>query len=131
MNIHHKALGLADALNAQCSCMSFDRNRLIKTLQAHVDVGTMWSDLAVTDPHLFAATPAFISSEILAEMQKVVQTIEKLAKSVAFRQTALADARLSRSVILDPLAYSWAMIFMSRQRDRSLSKSTPMPESHF
>lgn len=92
MNIHHKTLSLAEALNARCSCMSFDRNRLIKTLQAHVNVGTMWSDLAVTHPHLFAATPAFISSEILAQMLKVVQTIEKLAKSEAFQKTALADA---------------------------------------
>lgn len=92
MNIQHKANDLADALNAKCACMTLDRDRLIETLYTDAEVGTLWTDLAVTHPHLFAATPAFISSEILNKMTRVVETIERLAKSNEFQQTALAQA---------------------------------------
>lgn len=92
MNIQHNAHDLADALNAKCSCMTLDRDRLIVTLQAHAEVGTLWQDLAVTHPHLFATTPAFISSEVLVRMKTVVKTIERLAKLEAFHQAVLAGA---------------------------------------
>ena len=100
MNLQHNPSSLADVLNAECSCMTLDRHRLIATLQDHVDVGTLWSDLAVTHPHLFAATPAFISHESLARMNSVVQEIEKLARSTAFQQTALEHRAVDLNLVL-------------------------------
>ena len=92
MNIHDNGNDLADALNSKCSCMTLDRERLIQTLHAQAEVGSLWQDLAVTHPHLFAATPAFISTEMFNQMTHVVETIEKLAESEAFQHTALALA---------------------------------------
>ena len=100
MNLQHNPSSLADVLNAECSCMTLDRHRLIATLQDHVDVGTLWSDLAVTHPHLFAATPAFISRASLARMNSVVQAIEKLARSTAFQQTALEHRAVDLNLVL-------------------------------
>jgi hypothetical protein len=52
-------------LASQCDCTTFERDRLIKTKQVYAEVGSLWKNLADTHPHLFAATPAFISSDTL------------------------------------------------------------------
>lgn len=92
MNILHQTTSLADTLNAECSCMTLDRDRLVYTLQAHADVGSLWSDLAATHPHLFAATPTFVTRQSIDDMTRVVQTIEKIARSDAFKGTVMENA---------------------------------------
>jgi hypothetical protein len=92
--LHGTAIRTASCLNSSlcdfaitalldgCCFSSRSRNQTVASpLQAHAEVGSLWQNLADTHPHLFAATPAFILSEILSEMTRVVETIERLEKS--------------------------------------------------
>ena len=84
--------GLSDRLNAECFCMTLDRNLLLQHLKAGAGHEEMWAGLQLTHPHLFASTPAFVSEPDLVHMLAAVQAIERVARLGAYRDQVLSAA---------------------------------------
>lgn len=84
--------GVAARLNDECFCITTDRDKLLRTLQGQVPNADLWRGLATTHPHLFAASPSFVSHNDLSAMQRVVQAVERIAMLPAYQCEALAYA---------------------------------------
>ena len=83
---------IADRLNAECFCMTLDRDLLLRHLRKNAGVEGLWQGLAASHPHLFAAAPTFISHRDLERMLAVVTTIERVAGLPAYGDAVLAQA---------------------------------------
>lgn len=83
---------VADRLNAECFCMTLDRELLLRHLQKVAGVEGLWRNLAESHPHLLAATPAFVSQHDLERMLAVVTAVERVAGLAAYRDAVLAPA---------------------------------------
>jgi hypothetical protein len=84
-------MNLADALNLECLCTTL-RPQL---LRAQLDAGApdaSWADeVAATRPHLFSATPVFISAADYVILEESVATLHRATSLPGF--SALATAR--------------------------------------
>lgn len=83
------ALSIADHLNAECFCITLDRDRLLQHLRDSTGNDGLWSSLGESHPHLFAATPTFIARDDLEQTLAVVSAIERVAKLEAYQTAAL------------------------------------------
>ena len=86
------AVKTAGRLNAECYCMTLDRQQLLEHLQNGSNAGGVWQDLEASHPHLFAATPTFVGRDDLELMLKVVTAVERIARLEAYRGAILRNA---------------------------------------
>ena len=85
-------VGLSDRLNAECFCMTLDRNMLLQHLKIGTGHEKMWAELQLTNPHLFASTPTFVSEQDLLRMLATVQAVERISRLEAYRERVLSSA---------------------------------------
>jgi hypothetical protein len=90
----------ARALNQGCYCVSLDEDALRDALALELGDPTLHALLRERCPHVFAASPVFISAEQAARMRAVVAAIDAIAASKAWRDRVLAEA--GQSARIDP-----------------------------
>jgi hypothetical protein len=76
-------------LNADCTCVTLDRDALCKSAEEVVGNAQFCRDLAVTHPHLLSAQPLFLSPAHAARMQAIITAIETVAKLPAYQAAVL------------------------------------------
>jgi len=86
------AIGLAEALNQRCHCVSVDRNEVERALQADPSVAALYATLLRDRPALFSSSPVFVAREHLDTMAETIEAIEQVVASAPFRAWALALA---------------------------------------
>ena len=82
----------ADWANAECMCVTLDRQRLAALLDAELGVNGAGDTLLASQSTLFAAAPVFIDPATLSAMTEVVAAIETVAKTPAFRSVVMSWA---------------------------------------
>jgi hypothetical protein len=82
----------ARALNQGCYCVSLDEVALRDALALELGDPTLHALLRERCPHVFAASPVFISAEQAARMRAVVAAIDAIAASKAWFDRVLAEA---------------------------------------
>jgi hypothetical protein len=82
----------AEALNADCACISLDRDALCRALSAEVGDPEFCRALAVSHPTLISTLPVFVKPGHLQAMQDAITAIERVARLPAYREAALAQA---------------------------------------
>ena len=80
------------SLNRTCHCLTLDEGALRSHLEAELGARGLSEGMVVSHPHLFAAIPLFVSRVHVAQMARVVDAVEKVVATVAFRRAALAWA---------------------------------------
>jgi len=83
---------LSERLNAECFCMTLDRNMLLRHLKSGTGQERMWEELELTHPHLFASTPTFVSEQDLLRMLATVRAVERIGRLEIYREQALSFA---------------------------------------
>jgi hypothetical protein len=84
------AQSLPERLNQQCFCITLDRHALIKALEREVGDEALCASFIKERPHLFSNTPVFISECETAEMLRVVQVVEAVARLPGYRDAVLS-----------------------------------------
>ena len=79
-------------LNADCTCITLDRDALCNALEVIVGDPDFCHRFAATHPHLLSAQPMFLSGEHAASMQAIVSAIEPVARLPAYQTAVLAQA---------------------------------------
>jgi hypothetical protein len=80
-----------DRLNADCACISLDREALERALE--LDVGDVeFGRLAESHPTLISSLPVFIRAEHAAGMAQVIEAIETIANLPGYREASLESA---------------------------------------
>lgn len=82
----------AEALNRACACRTLDADRLRRQLEAEAALAGFVDALAVTRPHLFSNTAAFISSNQLARVAAIVTEVERVVRLPGYQEAALEQA---------------------------------------
>lgn len=92
----------AAALNRTCACVSTDDEALRRQLTRGMPEG--WAE-SVLESHanLFAALPVFITRDDRDAMQRVVQSVERVARLPRYAEAVLANADESARVDRGPL----------------------------
>ena len=80
-----------ESLNAECACVTLDRQALCRALEAEVGDAQFCKSLAVSHPTLISTLPVFVSPAHVREMAATIAAIERVAASPAYREAALAD----------------------------------------
>jgi hypothetical protein len=88
----------ARALNQGCYCVSLDEVAMRDALALELGDPTLHALLRERCPHVFAASPVFISAEQAARMRAVVAAIDAIAASRAWRDRVLAEAGQGASI---------------------------------
>jgi hypothetical protein len=84
--------GEAERLNRGCFCITLDRNALTEALNREVGSQDFAQRLAASHPSLFSNVPAFIPSDTLIEMTRVVDAVETAARLPDYREAVLSWA---------------------------------------
>lgn len=79
-------------LNADCTCLTLDREKLCRTLTDIVGDEAFCRVLAATHPHLVSAQPLFLTASHAVEMQAVVRAIESVIALPAYQAAVKAYA---------------------------------------
>jgi len=82
----------ADWANAECMCVTLDRQRLAALLDVELGESGAGDTLLASQSTLFAAAPVFIDPATLSAMTEVVAAIETVAKTPAFRSVVMSWA---------------------------------------
>lgn len=64
--------------------MTLDRAALLARLDEEIGRPGFGASLVQTHPHLFAASPVFLSGPTLAAMQRVVDAVERVARTPGY-----------------------------------------------
>ena len=83
---------LAERLNADCQCISLDREALSRELGHAPDGDALSAMIAADRPHLFAGSMVFVSGEHIRRMAGVIAAIERVAATPAYLEHVLAYA---------------------------------------
>lgn len=83
-------MNMAEAMNLGCLCSTLQRDLLQARMDARLRVAAQ--QLAATHPHLFSATPVFISTEDDSRIRAAVAALHRTAALTGFRDAALARA---------------------------------------
>ena len=84
--------GSASALNRECLCITINPAALERELAAALGNNDLYRELRTTRPHLFSATAVFVTPEQVEKMQAVIQAVEAVIATAAYRAAALARA---------------------------------------
>ena len=82
----------AAALNRDCLCDTIDSAALERELTMALGSNELYRSLATTHPHLFSATALFVSPQQVDAMRAVVEAVETVIATPAYRSAALARA---------------------------------------
>lgn len=82
----------ADWANAECMCVTLDRQRLATLLDTELGESGAGDTLLASQSNLFANAPVFIDPATLSAMTEVVTAIETVAKTPAFRSVVMGWA---------------------------------------
>jgi hypothetical protein len=93
----------ANTLNLGCLCSTLQP----PLLRRQLDANPALQDLATTRPHLFSATPVFISARDHALLERAVSALQRVSALPGFR-----DAALQRSPDIAKLAFGPQGAFM-------------------
>lgn len=72
---------VTERLNRHCFCLTLERSTLRATLARDLGDQALADQLFGARPHLFASVSVFVSDERLAQMQQVVEAIERVANT--------------------------------------------------
>ncbi len=78
-----------ERLNADCTCVTLDRESLLRAVERVVGDPAFGRDLAVTHPHLLSAQPMFLSAAHAERMQEIIGSIEAVAKQPSYQSAVL------------------------------------------
>jgi hypothetical protein len=81
-----------DLLNADCACISLDREALGHALELDVGDQEFTRRLAETHPTLISSVPVFIRADHANRMAQIIHAIEAIAKTPSYRREALQSA---------------------------------------
>jgi hypothetical protein len=79
----------ADTLNLGCLCSTLQPALLRKQLESNPSLQGLAEDLVATRPHLFSATPVFISARDHALLEASVAALHRVAALPGYREAAL------------------------------------------
>lgn len=81
-----------DQCNAECRCVSLDRENLHKALRQQLDDDLMYRMLTEERPHLFAESVVFADETHIRRQYKIIDAIERVIATPAYQQRVLAYA---------------------------------------
>ena len=84
-------------LNADCRCVTLDRQRLAADVTASSGEQAFWGDYIAPRPHLFADSAVFVAGADLRAMQHTVAAVEAAAALPAYQDAAFARAPQART----------------------------------
>ncbi len=87
-------------LNRDCLCTTIDPAALERELAAALGDNDLYHAIRDTRPHLFSATAVFVTPQQVDRMRAVVETVETVVATPAYRSAALA--RASSAAAHDP-----------------------------
>jgi len=79
----------AESLNRDCFCVTLDRAALVHALESDPALRGLHRDIVEERPHLFAATPFFISAAQAQRMAEIVHAVEAVVALPAYRERVL------------------------------------------
>jgi hypothetical protein len=85
-------MNLADSLNLACACRTLDAQQLRAELETSPALVGMVDRLALSHPHLFAATAVFLDPQTRDEIAQAVATLDRVCALPAWQDHALKDA---------------------------------------
>ncbi len=81
-----------DKLNADCTCISLDRDLLCRELDADIGEPGFGARLSASHPTLMSSLPVYLRPDHLAAMAEVIRAIEDVARLPAYQDAAVANA---------------------------------------
>lgn len=75
----------ADILNRECECRTLDLEALQHALGSHADGASLYQAIVESRPHLFSATPVFVSRDDVDAMARIIGAIEQVVALPAYR----------------------------------------------
>ncbi|MFM9938750.1 MAG: hypothetical protein ACKVP7_04550 [Hyphomicrobiaceae bacterium] len=81
-----------ERLNADCTCVTLDVEKLCRALEKVVGDPSFCRDMAETHPHLLSAQPLFLSQPHAQTMQELITAIETVAAHPSYQSAALEYA---------------------------------------
>jgi len=90
----------ATALNRECLCTTIDPAAMQRELASVLGNNDLYHSICATRPHLFSATAVFVAPEQVDRMRAVIEAMETVIGTPAYRSTALA--RASAAAAHDP-----------------------------
>jgi hypothetical protein len=89
---HDKGAELAAALNRDCHCIAVDEGELRESLQAEIGERGPAPRLLEERPHLFAASPVFLSRRHVEQMREIIGAVEAVVGSSPYLEEVLSRA---------------------------------------
>jgi hypothetical protein len=86
------AMNMADAINLACLCSTLQPQRLRDDLDMRPGLQGLAEHLATNRPHLFSATPVFISRQDFEVLERSVAALDRVAALPGYRAHALDRA---------------------------------------
>ncbi|HYC55612.1 MAG TPA: hypothetical protein VEL28_11835 [Candidatus Binatia bacterium] len=83
---------ITDQLNKSCHCIAVDTQALQRSLENGAGEAGVYAAILRDQPHLFSATPVFLSRDHLARMQRIVSAIESVVRTPHYTARALETA---------------------------------------
>jgi len=82
----------ASALNRECLCTTINPAELERELAAALGDSDLYRTIRATRPHLFSATAVFVTPQQVGKMRAVVEAVEAVVATDAYRSAVLAQA---------------------------------------
>lgn len=79
-------------LNQECFCISLDQKALADALDAELGTADLSTMVQERCPYLFASQPIFVAAQQIARMANVVQAVESVVATPAYRELVLSRA---------------------------------------
>ena len=90
----------ASALNRECLCTTINPAALERELATALGDNELYRTIRATRPHLFSATAVFVTPGQVDKMRAVIEAVEMVIATPAYRSAALA--RASSAAAHDP-----------------------------
>jgi hypothetical protein len=84
--------GNALALNRECLCTTIDPAAMQRELAAVLGNNDFYNSICTTRPHLFSATAVFVTPDQVNCMRAVIEAVENVIDTSAYRSAALTRA---------------------------------------
>ena len=81
-----------ELLNADCTCITLDRDALCRALEAIVGDPEFCHGFAATHPHLLSAQPMFLSLQHAERMRAIIDAIESVARLPSYHEAVFSYA---------------------------------------
>ena len=95
-------MNMAEALNLNCLCSTLQPHLLHEELDALPGLKGLAQKLALNQPHLFSATPVFISASDLETLARSVAVLHRVTDLPGYRASVLQRVPDVESVRVGP-----------------------------